>query len=89
MTESILPLSSKDNLINKLVHTRNGFLIGRSDTYIHTHIHTYILKHEAGENYSLYYKTVLELIFEKALQKIINILTSNNTTLVFEFENKP
>jgi len=26
--------------------------------------HTYILKHDAGENPSLYYKTVLELIFE-------------------------
>ncbi|MBV9668956.1 MAG: hypothetical protein JO327_12610 [Nitrososphaeraceae archaeon] len=30
MTESLLPLSSKDNLINKPVHTRDGFLIGRS-----------------------------------------------------------
>jgi hypothetical protein len=48
--------------------------------------HTYILKHDAGENYSLYYKTVLELIFEEALQKNINILTSNNATLAFEFE---
>ncbi|HEY6885837.1 MAG TPA: hypothetical protein VI278_17525 [Nitrososphaeraceae archaeon] len=50
--------------------------------------HTYILNHNAGENYSLYYKTVLELIFEEALQKNINILTSNNATLAFEFENK-
>jgi hypothetical protein len=47
--------------------------------------HTYILRHNAGENYSLYYETVLEVIFE-ALQKDINILTSNNTTLAFEFE---
>ncbi|HET7389984.1 MAG TPA: hypothetical protein VFJ51_04100 [Nitrososphaeraceae archaeon] len=50
--------------------------------------HTYILNHDAGENYSLYHKTVLELIFEEALQKNINILTSNNTTVAFEFENK-
>ena len=50
--------------------------------------HTYILNHDAGENYSLYHKTVLELIFEEALQKNINILTSNNATLAFEFENK-
>jgi hypothetical protein len=50
--------------------------------------HTYILKHDAGENYSLYYETVLGLIFEETLQKNINILTSNNATLVFEFENK-
>ena len=48
--------------------------------------HTYILRHNAGENYSLYYKTVLELIFEETLQKNINVLTSNNTTLAFEFE---
>jgi hypothetical protein len=47
--------------------------------------HTYILRHDAGENYSLYYKTVLELIFEESLQKHIGILTSNNTTLAFEF----
>ena len=47
--------------------------------------HTYILRHDAGENYSLYYKTVLELIFEELLQKRINFLTSNNTTLAFEF----
>jgi len=47
--------------------------------------HTYVLRHNAGENYSLYYKTVLELIFE-ALQKNIKVLTSNNTTLAFEFE---
>jgi hypothetical protein len=50
--------------------------------------HTYILKHDAGENYSLYYETVLGLIFEETLQKNINILTSNNATLAFEFENK-
>jgi hypothetical protein len=48
--------------------------------------HTYILKHDAGENYSLYYETVLELIFEETLQKNINVLTSNNATLAFEFE---
>jgi hypothetical protein len=47
--------------------------------------HAYILRHDAGENYSLYYRTVLELIFEEALQKRIDIITSNNTTLAFEF----
>jgi hypothetical protein len=31
--------------------------------------HTYILKHDLGENYSLFQKTVLELIFNDALGK--------------------
>jgi predicted DNA binding CopG/RHH family protein len=48
--------------------------------------HTYILKHDAGENYSLYYKTVLESIFDQVLHKHIDVLTSNDTTLAFEFE---
>jgi hypothetical protein len=50
--------------------------------------HTYILKHGAGGNYSLYYQTVLESIFDGALKKHIDITASNNTTLAFEFENK-
>ena len=29
--------------------------------------HTYILKHDLGENYSLFQKTVLELIFNDVL----------------------
>ncbi|HZI71714.1 MAG TPA: hypothetical protein VFD60_11200 [Nitrososphaeraceae archaeon] len=47
--------------------------------------HTYLLRHDAGEKYSLYYKTVIELIFEESLQKKIDIPISNNTTLAFEF----
>ncbi|HEY6163517.1 MAG TPA: hypothetical protein VIW25_01285 [Nitrososphaeraceae archaeon] len=47
--------------------------------------HAYILRHDAGKNYSLYYKTVLDLIFQEALQKRIYIITSNNTTVAFEF----
>ena len=43
------------------------------------------LRYDVGENYSLYYKTVLDLIFEEALQKRIDIITSNNTTLTLEF----
>ncbi|HZD83643.1 MAG TPA: hypothetical protein VE076_12280 [Nitrososphaeraceae archaeon] len=50
--------------------------------------HTYILKHDAGGNYSLYYQTVLESIFDGVLKKHIDITASNNTTLAFEFENK-
>jgi len=29
--------------------------------------HTYILKHDLGENYSLFYKTILESIFNEIL----------------------
>jgi hypothetical protein len=49
--------------------------------------HTYILRHDAEENYSLYYQTVLELIFDEVL-KHIDIMASINTTLAFEFENE-
>jgi HD superfamily phosphodiesterase len=31
--------------------------------------HTYILKHDLGENYSLFQKTVLELIFGDVLRR--------------------
>ena len=49
--------------------------------------HKYILKHDAGYNYSLYYKAVLESIFDKVLQKhIVSKIT--NTMLTFEFEDE-
>lgn len=36
--------------------------------------HTYILKHDLGENYSLFQKTVLELIFGDVLRKHIDLV---------------
>jgi hypothetical protein len=48
--------------------------------------HTYILKHDAGENFSLYYRTVLEVIFDDVLKKHIDVTISNDTILAFEFE---
>lgn len=39
--------------------------------------HTYILKHDLGENYSLFQKTVLELIFNDVLGKHIDCSFSN------------
>jgi hypothetical protein len=39
--------------------------------------HTYILKHDLGENYSLFQKTVLELIFNDVLGKRIDCSFSN------------
>lgn len=38
--------------------------------------HTYIIKHDIGDNWSLYHKTVLEIIFRNVLEKPINIETN-------------
>jgi short-subunit dehydrogenase len=46
--------------------------------------HTYILKHDLGENYSLFQKTVLELIFNDVLRKHIDCSFSD-TILSFRF----
>jgi hypothetical protein len=47
---------------------------------------TYILKHDLGENWSLYHKTVLESIFTEYLQKPIQT-SITDSTLIFTFEN--
>lgn len=39
----------------------------------HNDTHTYIIKHELGKNWSLYHKTVLELIFHDIFHKPIKI----------------
>jgi hypothetical protein len=49
--------------------------------------HIYILKHDAGYKYSLYYKTLLESIFNEVLQKHISAKIKS-TTLTFEFEEQ-
>lgn len=38
--------------------------------------HTYIIKHDLGENWSLYHRTVLELIFRNVLGKPIAVETN-------------
>ena len=48
--------------------------------------HTYILKHDLGENWSLYHKTVLESIFTDFLQKPIRTFMTDST-LIFTLEN--
>jgi short-subunit dehydrogenase len=48
--------------------------------------HTYILKHDLGENYSLFQKTVLELIFNDVLRKHIDCNFSD-TILSFRFSS--
>jgi hypothetical protein len=47
--------------------------------------HTYIMKHDLGENWSFYHKNLLELIFNEILGKSIDINISN-TTVMFTFK---
>jgi hypothetical protein len=46
-------------------------------------IHTCIMKHDLGQKWSLYHKTVLELILDDMLHKHVDIIISN-TTLLFQ-----
>lgn len=41
--------------------------------------HVYVLKHELGENWSLYHKIVLELMFNEVFGKTVDIDITNNT----------
>lgn len=47
-------------------------------------LHIYVLKHELGENWSLYHKIVLELMFHEIFKKSLEI-TISNTTIRFKF----
>lgn len=49
-------------------------------------VRTYILKHDLGENWSLYHKTIVESIFTEFLHKPIHT-SMTGSTLVFKFEN--
>lgn len=42
-------------------------------------IHTFIMKHDLGKNWSLYNKTILELIFEELFQKKVDVKYDKNT----------
>lgn len=46
--------------------------------------HTYIIKHDLGDNWSLYHKTVLEIIFRNVLEKSVSIET-NPRMITFSF----
>lgn len=46
---------------------------------------TYIIKHDLGENWSLYHKTILESIFTENLQKPIQT-SMTDSTLTFTFK---
>ncbi len=42
-------------------------------------VHTYVMKHELGKNWSLYNKTVLEYIFQELFNKKIEVKFNKNT----------
>jgi hypothetical protein len=61
-----------DSSITEINHSiQNGF-------------HVYILKHELGENWSLYHKIILELMFNEIFEKTVDI-TISSTTIRFKF----
>ncbi|MEM3089390.1 MAG: hypothetical protein QXY22_02355 [Candidatus Nitrosotenuis sp.] len=51
----------------------SGFEINHD---VRNNTHTYIVKHDLGDNWSLYHKTVLEIIFRDVLKKPITIETN-------------
>jgi hypothetical protein len=48
--------------------------------------HVYVLKHELGENWSLYHKIVIELIFNEIFNMTVNV-TISSTTIRFRFRD--
>ena len=48
--------------------------------------HTYIMKHELGENWALWYKTTLETIFKELFERPFDIRIHNNAILIFEIQ---
>ena len=53
---------------------------------VENNIHTCIMKHDLGQRWSLYHKTVLELILHDMLKKHIEVIISNKI-LTFKFED--
>ena len=45
----------------------------------------YVIKHDMGENWSLYHKTIMEAVFSNILQKPIQV-SMTESTLTLEFE---
>ncbi len=48
--------------------------------------HTYIMKHELGENWALYNKTMLETIFKELFEIPFDIRIHNDAILIFEIQ---
>ena len=48
-------------------------------------MHTYVVKHDICENWSLYLKYIIEHIFNELLEKKVEVSTSHST-LTFKFK---
>jgi hypothetical protein len=48
-------------------------------------MHTYVVKHDICENWSLYLKQIIEYFFSQALEKKVEVRTSDRM-LTFEFK---
>lgn len=46
--------------------------------------HTYVMKHDIGKNWSIYHKTILELIFQEVFNQKIPVKADKNT-ISFQF----
>lgn len=46
--------------------------------------HTYVMKHDIGKNWSIYHKTILELLFQEAFNRKIAVKAEKNT-IAFQF----
>jgi hypothetical protein len=64
--------------------TRMNSSLTETNHSIQNGFHVYVLKHELGENWSLYHKIVLELMFNEVFEKAVDI-TISNTTIRFKF----
>jgi hypothetical protein len=52
---------------------------------VNGNIHTYTMKHDICLNWSLYYKTILELIFDEIFKKNVDIhISEGSFTITFE-----
>ena len=64
--------------------TRMNSSLTETNHSIQNGFHVYVLKHELGENWSLYHKIVLELMFNEIFDRAVDI-TISNTTIRFKF----
>ncbi|MGH7749292.1 MAG: CopG family ribbon-helix-helix protein, partial [Candidatus Dormibacteria bacterium] len=57
-------------------------MINSSVQVSHTHqdgFHTFIMKHDIGKNWSIYHKTILELLFHEVFNRKIPVKAEKNT----------
>jgi hypothetical protein len=64
--------------------TRMNSSLTETNHSIQNGFHVYVLKHELGENWSLYHKIILQSIFNEIFEKTVEIQISN-TTIRFKF----